>query len=275
MNAIKQRDVSIAAREAHAVFISYRRIDGEVADRLYQLLRELKVAAWYDRLIAPAEEWREVLTERLSEARVMVVLLSAAALESDELRKELAVADQEGVPLLTVRLEDVKPRKTFAYELTRGHWFDIFDDPEVRLRQLAEFLADLVKSPADIPRRLEASAAARIEQSRRDSRGLFGRLATSSGLVFLIAIVSLAQFVLYERATSAIDQLTAGGMNPLTALAYVMIGVTVGSPLILFSVLRRGIGWATLPLVVTAATNSLLFALIVRNLIRRIRATLR
>ena len=56
----------------------------------------------------------------------MVILLSSAALESDELKKELAVADQEDVPLLAARLENVKPRAAFAYELARGNWFDVF-----------------------------------------------------------------------------------------------------------------------------------------------------
>jgi hypothetical protein len=54
------------ATDQVSVFISYRRTDREVADRLYQLLEERGVAAWYDPLIPHGTDWREAIVEHLS-----------------------------------------------------------------------------------------------------------------------------------------------------------------------------------------------------------------
>jgi TIR domain len=256
---------------ATEVFISYRHADRPFAERLYALLQERRVTAWYDALIPAGADWRDTIVAELTQARVMVILLSAAALQSDELKKELAVADQENVPLLAARLENVKPRAAFAYELARGNWFDLFDNPQTRLAELADLLTRLVRDASQIPRTLEASVQARAERRRRDAWGALAFLRRPSVLAGLVAIVSLVALWLYELRAAPIERLTAGGLQPLVAYAYVAIAVTVASPLIAMSLLRGGAQVSELPLLIVAVVNTGLVCSLIYASVREIR----
>jgi hypothetical protein len=257
------------------VFISYRHVDRAAADQLYALLQARGVTAWYDALIPPGADFRDAIVGALGHARVMVILLSAAALESDELKKELAVADQEGVPLLAARLENVKPRAAFAYELARGNWFDVYTDPKTRLPELADVLAGLARDASLIPRTLEASVEARAERKRREAWGRFAFLRRPAVLAALVAVLSLAALWLYELRAAPIEQLVKGGVSPLVAYAYVTIAVTVASPLLALSLFRGGIQLADLPLLAVAVVNSGLLCCFVYAIVRDIRLRLR
>jgi hypothetical protein len=261
-------ETALSGKDRVRVFISYRHADRNLANRLYELLQERHVAAWYDPLIPYGTDWREAIVKYLSTARVMVVLLSSDALESEELRKELAVAVQEDVPLLPVRLEDVKPRGAFAYELARSDWFDIFDDPASRLPELADFLRELVNNPHELSGNSEQ--VLQVRQSRwRKFVGLprsFLYLTDNNTLLFTLFIfISAGQFLLYERIAEPLEQLTSSGIAPLTAFFYVLVVVSVGSPFILFLILKRDLGVWELFLLGTAAANTCLLILLVRN----------
>jgi hypothetical protein len=242
-----------------SVFISYRRSDRESADRLYELLGERQVAAWYDPLIPPSADWREAIVEHLSAARVMVVLLSSAALDSEELRKELAVASQEGVQLLAVRLEDVEPRGAFAYELARNNWFDVFGNPPERLAALADLLAELVKTPRGV------SPEPRPRDARRlPARGLAGLASNPARLAVLFLVFAVIEFLLYDHAVRPLEHLTNSGVPPVTAVFYVACVVTLGSPMLFVTLLQRGVAASDLPLLIAAAANTVILILLVR-----------
>lgn len=261
------------------VFISYRHADRNVADELYALLASRGVSAWYDPLIPHGTDWREAIVEHLSTARVMVLLLSTAAFASEELKKELAVAAQERVPLLAVRLEDVKPPGAFAYELARSHWFDLFTDPPTRLAALA----DLLEKIAQEPREADLDALLRDWQQRW--RATAGRRAgwtrNNPLLVTLLFFVSSLVFLLYEWAARPLEELMAAGViAPWKAWLYVAFFSTLGSPFLFLARLRHGVAVEDLPLLAAAAANTVLLILLARNLwawlrFRRLAATTR
>ena len=257
------------------VFISYRHVDRASADQLYALLIARGVAAWYDALIPPGADFRDTIVAAIGQAKVMVILLSSAALESDELKKELAVADQEDVPLLAARLENVKPRAAFAYELARGNWFDVFSDPKTRLPELADVLTGLARDGTLIPRTLEASVEARAERKRREAWGRFAFLRRPAALGGLAAVASLAALWLYELRAAPIERLVDGGLNPLLAYGYVAIAVTVASPLLVLSLFRGGVQTADLPLLLVAVINSGLLCSLAYAVARDVRLRLR
>lgn len=267
------RDIGSATEDAQGfegrptVFISYRRANRDAAVRLNELLEERGVSAWYDALMTPGADWRDAIVEKLSTARVMVILLSSAALDSEELKKELAVAAQERVPFIVARLEEVRPTKAFAYELARVNWIDVFDDPHTRLNELADDLERLVNRPERIPVELGASLKAQRIGRRRERlrRDLLHN--HRSQLVALLAI-SILQFLLYDQLTSAVDRLIEGGVAPLRAFAYVAIAVSAGSPLILLTVLRGGLSAQELPVLATASLNTLILGLLLDQLLR-------
>jgi hypothetical protein len=238
------------------IFISYRRADADFADRLYTLLERRGVSVWYDALIQPGADWRDTIAQRLQKANLMVIVLSSEALKSKELKKELAVADLYDVPLLAVRLEEIKPRESFAYELARGNWFDIFPNPERRLSELVDYLESLSKNDSGSRKELQRSLAARrVRHFRTDS------------LLFLLFFAFTAiEFALYERRASPTEELIRSGLSPLMAFGYVLIATSLGSPLLLFSVLRDDLNWAAIPLLLVASANTVLILLLARSI---------
>ena len=55
---------------------------------------------------------------------------------------------------------------------------------------------------------------------------------------------------------AAVDELVAGGLDPLTAYLYVIIAVTIASPVLVISLLRGGLRLASVPLLIVAIINT-------------------
>lgn len=254
------------AEEQGSVFISYRHEDRGVADDLFTLLGERRVSAWYDPLIPHGTDWREAIVAQLGKARVMVILLSAGESESEELKKELAVAVQEKVPLLAVRLAEVKLSGAFAYELAGSQWFDLFPDRPGRLAALADLLAKLVRTPRAA--RWHPTAVRRAGGARR----LAGNNLLLLTLLFFVSALVLA---LYERSAGPLEELTAAGViAPWRAWLYVVFVSTIGSPLLFLTRALHGIQAADLPLLAATAANTVLLILLARNLVAWLRLRL-
>jgi TolB-like protein len=128
------------------VFISYRRTDEPWARRLYGLLNERGVAAWYDAHVAAGEDWRAATARALEAAPIFLLLYSKAASESDDITKELAAATFSKKQVIPVRLENIPPSGPFLYELASRNWIDAFTDTEAKLADLADRIAAQVKA---------------------------------------------------------------------------------------------------------------------------------
>lgn len=131
---------------AHDVVISYSRRNREIADRFAVLLRERGLAVWYDRMIKTGSDWRDEIARSIAGARSLVVLFSEESNESDELKKELAIADRRGLLIIPVRIENIEPLGLFEYELARRQWFDAYDDWRSQLPLVADAIVDALKT---------------------------------------------------------------------------------------------------------------------------------
>lgn len=249
------------------VFISYSRLDKDKALKIFEVLKQRGIAVWYDKLIEPGENWREAIVEQLKQSRVMLVLISAHSQKSNELKKELAIASAEAVPLLGIRLEDIKLSGAFAYELTGLNWFDIFDEPPQRYIQLADFLEKLLKNPIADTGSVETMIRG-FGTGQQTALPWYKRILYNNFyLVSAFFIVSTIQFLLYESFTSAIEKLTDAQIGTLTAFLNVTIVVTIGSPILLLSVLKAGLSSEELPLFATSLINTVLLILLIRSVV--------
>jgi hypothetical protein len=70
----------------------------------------------------------------------MVLVFSAESNNSNEVKKELALAGQNRLIVIPVRVEDVTPDDAFAYELATHQWIDLFEDWETSIQRLSEQL---------------------------------------------------------------------------------------------------------------------------------------
>ena len=101
---------------AVSVFISYSHVDEpfrvELGKHLSVLERLGVVASWYDRMIGAGSEWEGVIDARLSDARVILLLISSDFIHSKycydvEMTQALALRDKRQALVIPVILREV------------------------------------------------------------------------------------------------------------------------------------------------------------------------
>jgi TIR domain len=112
------------------VFVSYSQPDRDAALELVSSVESHGIECWVaPRDIAPAADWAEEIIDAITAARVMVLVFSASANASPQVRREVERAVYKGVTVLPVRIEDVLPSKSLEYFLSTQHWLDAFPVP--------------------------------------------------------------------------------------------------------------------------------------------------
>ncbi len=133
------------------VFISYSRRDRERVIQLADALQGEGLSVWWDPNLVPGRKFRQMIAEQLAAADCVVVVWTAASLESDWVQDEAEEARVRGV-LLPVMMDPVKApagfRQVQAADLSQ--WTGNPQHPEFRaLVQAAKTLAQMARSPGD------------------------------------------------------------------------------------------------------------------------------
>ena len=110
---------------AHDVFISYASQDKQTADAVCATMETNAIRCWIaPRDVVPGKAWAGSITEAMTESRVMVLVFSANANESEQISREVNLAANHSVPIIPFRIEDVKPSKALEYFISPSHWLD-------------------------------------------------------------------------------------------------------------------------------------------------------
>jgi hypothetical protein len=145
------RTANADPRRPNLVFVSHATEDQALATEVCQKLEESGIACWIaPRDIVAGAPWSEAIVNAIERGRVMVVVLSSAAMASEDVLREITLAADHRLAILPCRVEDVPPRGAFAYYLNPQHWLDAFSGP------LSTHLGELVRA---VRRSLEADTA--------------------------------------------------------------------------------------------------------------------
>src|ERR1700691_2060527 len=110
---------------AHDVFISHSVKDKVTADAVCAVLEAEGVRCWIaPRDVLPSMEWSTAIVDAIEESRIIVLVFTANATASPQIRREVECAVNHGVPILPVRIEDVLPTKALEYFIGNVHWLD-------------------------------------------------------------------------------------------------------------------------------------------------------
>jgi serine/threonine protein kinase len=152
------------------VFISYSQADRKTAEAICRSLEQAHISCWIaPRNIPPGKTWAEFIPDAIAHSRAMVLVLSAGANESRQVKKEVDIADNKQVPIVPFRIEDVPLSKALEYHLAGTQWLDAYTAPlSKHLHKLEETVRSLIGQPAGevqpkrrpLPWRLIAAAAA-------------------------------------------------------------------------------------------------------------------
>ena len=131
---------------AHDVFVSHSSKDKPTADAVCAMLESQGIRCWVaPRDITPGMDWGEAIVEAVKGARVMVLVFSASANSSPQIKREVERAVNKGIPVIPLRIEDVAPTASLEYFISTPHWLDAFTPPlETHLKYLAQIIQQVL-----------------------------------------------------------------------------------------------------------------------------------
>ena len=115
---------------AHDVFISYSSKDKNIADAVCAKLEGEKIRCWIaPRDIPPGDSWAGTIVDAITDSKVFVLVFSDGANQSQQVIREVGEAVDNGIPIVPLRIEDVKPSKEMRYYIKSIHWLDAMTPP--------------------------------------------------------------------------------------------------------------------------------------------------
>jgi len=113
------------ATPAGAVFVSYASQDADVAQRLCAGLEAAGLQCWIaPRDVRPGESYAAAIVQAISSCRMLVLVLTASAVDSAHVLREVERASSKKRPILSVRLDDVALPPELEYFLSINQWLD-------------------------------------------------------------------------------------------------------------------------------------------------------
>ena len=136
------------------VFISYSRRDSETVENIVSQLEAEGINAWLDREdIKPGQQWRKQIVEAIDTADAFVLHLSPDSGASDNVLKELNLAEEALEPfILPIMLKDMKIPDTMRYQLAGTQFIAYFLDPKRGVQDLIAEIKKRRNATADRPK---------------------------------------------------------------------------------------------------------------------------
>ena len=117
---------------AEMVFISYSSKNADLADALVAYLEKKGITCWYaPRNIEPGSEWVPAIKSALQTTKVFVLLYTHQSNESRQVMNEVALAFNAGKTMVPYCATDEKMNDELEYYLTRVHWLNAVNKPQV------------------------------------------------------------------------------------------------------------------------------------------------
>src|SRR5262245_18169016 len=156
-------------------FISYAKRNRSTAEELCAVLERSGIACWIaPRDIAPGTAWPAAILGAIADSCLMIIVVSRDAYRSRQMAREVERADNEGVPILPIRLDGTPLGGQLQFFLGNKQWLDFTSGSfEGREPELVDAVRDLHVDPAsrwaDGDRAL--TSASRGERVRTPSGG--------------------------------------------------------------------------------------------------------
>ena len=114
----------------HKVFICYSHHDVGYAHSTCRALEGAGIGCWMaPRDISPSKDWAEEIIDAISAAAIMVLVFSSSSNDSPQVRREIERGVSKNVPVLPLRVEDVRLSKSLEYFISTQQWLDAFTEP--------------------------------------------------------------------------------------------------------------------------------------------------
>jgi hypothetical protein len=182
----------------HDAFISYSSRDKAAADAACAALEAAGIRCWIaPRDITPGAEWGEAIIDAINSTRVFLLIFSAHANDSPQIRREVERAVAKAIPIIPLRIEEIAPTRSLEYFIGTVHWLDALTPPlENHLRRLTDAVSALLqierRPPLFTPGQAPAGGAAKLAPRRP-----LAAIAALAG----VAVIAAAAAVWWALAT--------------------------------------------------------------------------
>src|SRR5580692_11638042 len=129
------------------VFISYCREDRVRCRRIHEKLKALDLDVWFDTHLVPGRKFDRQIEQVLRSAKAVLVLWSAASVESDWVREEAAKGQARDV-LAAIRLAPCDPPLGFGATHYEDIYNEDFPDDDAAWLKIVQRIAGLTARPA-------------------------------------------------------------------------------------------------------------------------------
>jgi hypothetical protein len=128
---------------AHDVFISYSTTDANAAVAICDRLESEGFMVWMaPRDVTAGRKWSEAIIDALDAAKIMVLVLSAASNDSEQVEREVELAANRRLPIVPIIVQSCMLSKSLQYYISVPHRLDAFNPP---LEQHLGKLVDAVR----------------------------------------------------------------------------------------------------------------------------------
>lgn len=183
------------------IFLSYKKEDRAVAERLVGALRTTGRSVWWDDALNPAQAWDAMIEREIASAKVVIVLWTSRSVQSDWVRSEAHYA-QDHHKLIPVMLEKCSIPIAFmlrqAVDLSTGEFVEANPQWGKLLNWIDAVETHDVEALPDVPSEAAAAAAAVPVKALAKERwlGPSHKPAMAMGLIALIAAAALGLFLM-------------------------------------------------------------------------------
>jgi biotin transporter BioY len=229
---------------AHDVFISYSSDDKPTADAACATLENKGIRCWMaPRDILPGTDWGGAIVEAINASRVMVLVYSATANDSPQIKREVERAVNRGLSIIPFRIQDVPMSKTLEFFISMPHWLDALTPPlQDHLNRLADTTRMILQRDGAVlppppggqttvspPRPLVTTSGDIVQRIARWATG--GTQSPTLAEVFVPRSDRVATAVLIGAGVIAISVLAQVSVGPiwLQPLAVLVTGAILGS----------------------------------------------
>jgi hypothetical protein len=208
---------------AHDVFISHAHHDKVVADAVCHRMEQAGIRCWIaPRDVSVGMEWDDAVAKAVAESRIVVLVFSAAANNSRNVRNEIVAAADANAIVFPFRIENVAPSGGMQLHLGRVHWLDALSPPidahidllvenAKRVLGTGEAVVPLEPSPAPPP--IPSPSPAPAKAVNRSA--IIGFVAGAGILAAVLAVFILS----HQRGTPSTERAAPNSLPPTVAVA--------------------------------------------------------
>lgn len=127
---LKRLEVLKKNMESGKIFINFSDKDRDIAVKLCNVLESSGLLCWIScRDIPAGANYKDKIIEALSTCRLMILLISETSCNSKYVIREVDLAFDNDVPIIPIRIHDVKPSGKMKYSISPVNWIDAYEKP--------------------------------------------------------------------------------------------------------------------------------------------------